>query len=341
MKINLYRSPVILVCILISAVIISAQDYRKTGIELFKSGKNEEAIDALKKAAKKDSKDPEIWNYLGLSYLNIDDVKNGRKAFERSVKINETSTAYLTNLAYANLLSRKPNKTQDLCHKAIAIDPGNANAYFIRGTSYLWESQFEKALADTEKAIELRPKFSASYLLKADILLFEFGNGWAKAYRKSDTKDFAINNLGTIEKAVETLNVCEKTCEKDDQLQFLAKRKTSLEAFHRYFSNKANPPDPSIDDPDDPAVKKLNILTKPRPNYTNSARSAGVQGEIFISVVFDADRSVKHIFVLKGLGNGLDEQAVSAASKITFEPAERNGIAFSTIKIIQYNFTIY
>ena len=47
-----------------------AQTEREKGIELFKQGKNKEAVAALEKASKrKETKtDAEVWNFLGLAY---------------------------------------------------------------------------------------------------------------------------------------------------------------------------------------------------------------------------------------------------------------------------------
>ncbi|MCB1023106.1 MAG: TonB family protein [Acidobacteria bacterium] len=318
-----------------------AQAELKSGIDLFNSGKNKEAVAKFKMLSRSDPKNPEVWNYLGLAYMNSDDVKNGRKAFEKAVKLNNSSTSYLANLAYANLLSRKLNKTQDLCHKALEIDPNNANAYYIRGTSYLWERQYKKALADAEMAIKLRPTFLQPYVLQADALLYDFGDGWAKAFKESDKSGFVIENISAIEQALDILRKCESACEKGNDLEFLLERKAGMNAFLDYFRNHSGTPDPGSDAPNDSNLIGLKIISKPRPGYTNSARAAGVQGVIFLSAVFDADSTIKHVFVLKGLGNGLDQQAIAAARKIEFEPARRDGNPYSVVKIIQYNFTIY
>ena len=85
----------------------------------------------------------------------------------------------------------------------------------------------------------------------------------------------------------------------------------------------------------------LKILSKPRPSYTDRARQANISGTISIYVLFAANGKVSHIMVLKGLGYGLDAEALKAASKIKFEPMTKDGKPVSVVKMVQYSFTIY
>lgn len=69
----------------------------------------------------------------------------------------------------------------------------------------------------------------------------------------------------------------------------------------------------------------VEIFSKPNPTYTEEARRLGVQGEVALSVVFEATGSIRVISVVKSLGHGLDQAAVQAASQIRFKPALRDG----------------
>ncbi len=69
----------------------------------------------------------------------------------------------------------------------------------------------------------------------------------------------------------------------------------------------------------------VEIFSKPNPTYTEEARRLGVQGEVALSVVFEANGSIRVIGVVKSLGHGLDQAAVQAASQIRFKPALRDG----------------
>lgn len=87
--------------------------------------------------------------------------------------------------------------------------------------------------------------------------------------------------------------------------------------------------------------RPLLMIRKSSPKYTDSARQNNTQGEVKLNVVFRADGQIGDIIVLNGLSNGLTEQAVMAARKIKFLPAEIDGKYVDVIKTVRYQFTIY
>lgn len=85
----------------------------------------------------------------------------------------------------------------------------------------------------------------------------------------------------------------------------------------------------------------LNIISKPRANYTDQARENLVQGKVILKVTFLASGGIGTISVVSGLSGGLTEQAIAAARAIKFEPAKSNGVAISVSKTIEYTFSIF
>jgi TonB family protein len=75
----------------------------------------------------------------------------------------------------------------------------------------------------------------------------------------------------------------------------------------------------------EPPTRPVEILAKPKPNYTEEGRKLKVEGEVRLEVQFTASGEVRVIRILQGLGHGLDEQAVRAAEQIKFRPAQREG----------------
>jgi len=88
-------------------------------------------------------------------------------------------------------------------------------------------------------------------------------------------------------------------------------------------------------------TQPLSILSKPRPGYTDSARQANIQGTVILRVTFNANGSIGGISPVKGLPNGLTEQAIAAARRISFEPKKVDGVGQSVTKQIEYTFSIY
>jgi len=69
----------------------------------------------------------------------------------------------------------------------------------------------------------------------------------------------------------------------------------------------------------------VEVLSKPKPVYTEEARALRLEGEVLLQVVFQANGECRVERVIRGLGHGLDEAAMRAAQQIRFRPATRDG----------------
>jgi TonB family protein len=67
-------------------------------------------------------------------------------------------------------------------------------------------------------------------------------------------------------------------------------------------------------------------ITSPQPRYTEKARVNGVQGSVLMSVLVGEDGGVKMIRVVRGLPDGLTEQAIAVARETKFKPATKDGL---------------
>jgi len=88
-------------------------------------------------------------------------------------------------------------------------------------------------------------------------------------------------------------------------------------------------------------TQAMKINSKPRPGYTDAARTNNIQGTVILRVTFLGSGSIGSISAVKGLPNGLTEQAIAAARRISFEPQKRDGIGVTVTKQIEYSFSIY
>jgi TonB family protein len=79
--------------------------------------------------------------------------------------------------------------------------------------------------------------------------------------------------------------------------------------------------------PAEPASRAIpaEILSKPTPIYTQEAKNLRIEGEVLLEVILEASGSLKVKRVVRGLGHGLDDNAVKAAEQIHFKPAMRDG----------------
>ena len=72
-----------------------------------------------------------------------------------------------------------------------------------------------------------------------------------------------------------------------------------------------------------PADTPVQLLDKPKPEYTAEGRSLKIEGDVVIDLVFLANGTIQINRVVSGLGHGLDESATRAAQSIRFKPALR------------------
>jgi len=90
------------------------------------------------------------------------------------------------------------------------------------------------------------------------------------------------------------------------------------------------------------SVKTLpaEIVSKPTPTYTEEARKLRIEGEVLLEVVFEASGQIRILRLLRGLGHGLDENAIRAAEQIRFKPAQKDGQATDSTAVLHIIFQL-
>jgi TonB family protein len=79
---------------------------------------------------------------------------------------------------------------------------------------------------------------------------------------------------------------------------------------------------------------------QPSPPYSLKAARAKVSGVVRLAFVVDTDGSVKDVEVVKGLGYGLDENAVKTVKTWKFKPATRQGLPVKARATIEVTFAL-
>ncbi|HYP12462.1 MAG TPA: energy transducer TonB, partial [Bryobacteraceae bacterium] len=70
------------------------------------------------------------------------------------------------------------------------------------------------------------------------------------------------------------------------------------------------------------------------------ARRLKIEGEVVLQVVLTAAGEVRVVKVVRGLGHGLNENALLAASAIRFRPAHTRGEPVDSIATVRMNFQL-
>ena len=82
------------------------------------------------------------------------------------------------------------------------------------------------------------------------------------------------------------------------------------------------------------------LLHEVRPDYTEEARRAGIEGEVVLELVVRHDGSVGEVKVLNGLRAGLDRRAIDAVRQWRFAPARRYGTPVDVIVEVAVEFKL-
>ncbi len=89
-----------------------------------------------------------------------------------------------------------------------------------------------------------------------------------------------------------------------------------------------------------PPTNPVEITFKPKPVYTDEARSLKLEGEVLLEVMFGANGQLQVNRVVRGLGHGLDEAAIKAANLMRFKPAQRYGTPVDSTAVVHVMFQL-
>lgn len=68
------------------------------------------------------------------------------------------------------------------------------------------------------------------------------------------------------------------------------------------------------------------VISSLNPEYTQAALKAGIHGFVILELIISADGNAHDISVVKGLGYGLDENAIKTVQSWKFAPAMKYGV---------------
>jgi D-alanyl-D-alanine dipeptidase len=87
-----------------------------------------------------------------------------------------------------------------------------------------------------------------------------------------------------------------------------------------------------------PGIKPPKAEYAPEPEYTPIAKKRNVEGTAYLSILIGEDGRVHRIMFHRGVGFGLDEEAVKVAQRWRFSPATRDGVPVAMWVNLEINF---
>lgn len=88
-------------------------------------------------------------------------------------------------------------------------------------------------------------------------------------------------------------------------------------------------------------VSAPRALNTPDPDYSEEARKAKYQGTVVLWLIVDSSGHPRDVKVARSLGMGLDQKAIEAVRKWTFEPAMKDGKPVAVQINVEVNFRLY
>ena len=323
----------------------------KRGIELYQKGAFNEALEALREATRKHKNDAEAWHFLGLTLFKTNDLKGARKAFETSSQLRPGFAPTHYNLAYVLLLTNKTSEAAREARRALELDANVAEAHYILGMAYLREGSASMALEEAEAALKLQSALPLAFLLKSQALTYLYAEQPGKLTKEISLRPLDEATRATLmEEAKKRAALLKGAADSLEQYLKLAPEDPASASWRAQMETLRTYTQPAGKDQSDTARAffapgevdvKARILSRPNPSYTEQARKAQISGMVVVRAILAADRTVKHVLVIRALPFGLTEEAVRAAREIKFEPAMKDGQPVSQIVQIEYEFSVY
>jgi cytochrome c-type biogenesis protein CcmH len=153
----------------------------------FTSDDIERMVSGLAAKLEKEPENLQGWAMLARSYKAMGRIPEALRAFERAIKLVETSPELLVD--YADALASSPAgfnaKVIALIDKALELDPANAQALWLRGTAAFEAGKFAAAATDWQRLLAvLEPGSEDARIVEANIAEAQAKGGLPAARQK-------------------------------------------------------------------------------------------------------------------------------------------------------------
>lgn len=116
---------------------------------------NEQAITVLERLAALLPSDPQPRADMGAAYAGRMDLNRAREQFEKALRLQPKHTGALVGLASVHIKSESPEGALPLLNLAYEAGANTYEIFYLRGIVHLRAKNYEDAIADLNKAIDL------------------------------------------------------------------------------------------------------------------------------------------------------------------------------------------
>ena len=279
-------------------------------------------IDELKQKLASTGDDPLIHYQIGDLYLRIGRKDESIAAYEQAVQLKPDFAAALYRLGWSYSNIGKFDKALEAHQQALAyaeipsfnMKVSRAEAQFAIGWNYYHLKRYDEAIVAYQQTLQ----FDSGY----EDALYEIGRVQIAQGNFDQASQTALK-LSAKNKALLNLELS------------LAPVYGPLKTANKVVKTTSIEPAPVSWD------AKPTILHKEKASYTDRAREKKINGTVVLSVVFAASGQITDVTVIRGLPYGLTAQAITAAHRIRFQPAQKDGHPISVRGNLEFSFNIY
>ncbi len=185
----------------------SEKELFDSGIQYFKQGQHQKALDTFTKLIELDPKNADAYKNRGVTYMKLEKFDSAIKDFGKAEELFPELKGLYSNLGVAWYYKKEYVKAIKSYDIEIEMSPENHIAYFNRALCLTELGQNQKALDDLSKTLEIKPDFYWAICYKADILSDE-GNDieaietYEEAIQKFPKNIYAVDKLSQLRKKI-------------------------------------------------------------------------------------------------------------------------------------------
>jgi serine/threonine-protein kinase len=141
----------------------AAADYYKQGIELYKEGNYEEAIEQFTSAITLDPNSPQAYSGRGLVYYRLAKYDKAIQDYDQAIALDETNATWYNDRGLAYNKQGNNDQAIENYDQAIALNKTFTDAYINRGSAYKTMGKHDQAINDYNTAIALDSSNPVAY----------------------------------------------------------------------------------------------------------------------------------------------------------------------------------
>jgi tetratricopeptide (TPR) repeat protein len=108
-------------------------------------------------AIRRDSRNPVLYNKLGLSQLQMNNLRSAKYSFQKAVKYNSKYADAINNIGAVHYKQNDYSAAARQFKKAVALDETRPSFHVNLGATWFAQKKLEGAIAEYARALELNP----------------------------------------------------------------------------------------------------------------------------------------------------------------------------------------